>query len=234
MLPLQFWRRTCTVCLSRLLAASGHPCHSLVYRHITPISTFIFTWSPLYVSASKFPSSCKDPGPWIRACPNLVWPALTWITPTKTLPPNEITFSGTRGQEIQPLPSFTHLARWTPNTFPCLLSALPAPPYGSLDPWNHPELSCTRPLVLLVHQFGVPFLPLQTLPGDSLLFNLLFLISLRAHIPRKNHLGVCLGPVLLPLQGSVALEHSSPGTCPWYLEECLAGRASWPCDLCSH
>lgn len=124
MLPLQFWRRTCTVRLSRLLAASGHPCHSLVYRHITPISTFIFTWSPLYVSVSKFPSSRKDPGPWIRACPNPVWPPFTWITPTKTLSPNEITFSGTRGQEIQPLPSFTHLARWTPNTF--LVSFLPS------------------------------------------------------------------------------------------------------------
>lgn len=83
-LPLQFWRRTCTVHLSRLLAASGNPCHSLVCRHITLISTSIFTWSPPYVSASKFPSSHKDPGPWIRDCPNPVWPPLTWITPTKT------------------------------------------------------------------------------------------------------------------------------------------------------
>lgn len=220
--------------LSRLLATSGNPCHSLVCRHITLISTSIFTWSPPYVSASKFPSSHKDPGPWIRDCPNPVWPPLTWIALTKTLSPNEITFAGTRGQEIQPLLSFTHLASWTPNTFPCLISALPAPPHGSLDPLNHPELSCTQPLVLLVHQFGALFLPLQTLPGDSLLFNLLFLISLRAHIPRKSHPGVCLGPVPLPLQVSFALGHSSPGICPWYLEECLAGRASWPCDLCSH
>lgn len=129
--------------------------------------------------------------------------SFTWITPKDPV-------SQMRSHSQEPgvkrsslSPSFTHLAvgPQTPSLSPLpsllhrmgplILKSFPVP--GLWSCWSV-SLECLHAL--------------QTLPGDSLLFNLLFLISLRAHIPRKNHLGVCR-PVLLPLQGSVALGHSS-------------------------
>lgn len=52
------------------------------------------------VSVFQFPSSYKDASYWIRAYTNLVWPHLNLMTLAKTYFLNQVTFTGSRGEDL--------------------------------------------------------------------------------------------------------------------------------------
>lgn len=119
MLPSEGSREESFLASSQLLVATGTPWHSwLVAAHLLSLPPSLHGVLPSGVHlCNQFPSSYKNTSHCVRAHPNPTRLHLKWITSTRTLLLNKITFKGTGGLGLEGISlrrhsSTTTLPKW--------------------------------------------------------------------------------------------------------------------------